>query len=130
MALKRTGFDLQEKQTAIYSFSLIDENGAAVSPASLPGATLTLYSLDSSTKPIINNRNAQNCLNQNDVTISAAGVVTWTIQVADVSILDNSLQKETHRALFLFTWNAGSPATPRSKPHEVDLVIRNLHRLT
>ncbi len=127
---ERKSFVLQEKQTAIYSFSLTDENGAAVSPASLQGATLTLYSLDSATMQILNNRNAQNCINQNDVTISAEGVVTWMIQVADVSILNDKLQKETHRALFLFTWNAGNPATLRSKPHDVDLVIRNLHRLT
>lgn len=126
----RTSYDLKEKQTGIYSFVLKDEDGNVVPAASLTSATLTLHSKESLTKAIINGRNAQNCLNANDVTISAEGVVTWTIRVEDVTILDDSLKVETHRALFLFKWNAGSPAVERSKPHEVDFVLINLSRLT
>lgn len=119
----RKTFALKEKETGIYSFTLRDEGGAAVAAASLTSVTLTLYEPESGT--IVNNRSSQNVLNQNNVTIDSNGQVAWSIQLADVTILDATRPTEVHRALFFFTWQSGA----KGKPHEVDLVLENLGKL-
>lgn len=120
--MARTTYRISEQETPTYEFRLVDEAGVPIAGSTLNTATLTLYAVPSGT--IINSRNGQNVLNANQVTISEAGLVTWTLQLNDVKILDNTLRIEVHRALFLFTWGAG-----RSKPHEVDLEVENLGKL-
>lgn len=120
----RKAYPVKEKQTGVYSFTIKDENGNAIPVSQLTTVTLTLYSTASDA--IVNARSGQDVKNQNNVTIDAAGLVTWTQQLADLTILDDSLHEETHRALFLFTWQSGA----RSHPHEVDFVIENLGKLT
>ncbi len=120
----RKAYPIKEKQTGIYSFTMQDEAGNAIPAASLTSLTLTVYSVLSG--DIVNSRNGQNVLNANNVTVSSQGVVTWTQQIADVTILNDALAEETHRCLFVFAWSSG---TPRSFPHEIDLVIENLGKL-
>lgn len=119
----RKSFSLKEKETGRYSFTLKDEAGVAVAAASLTSATLTLYEPESGA--IVNSRNAQNVLNLNNVTIDSNGGVAWTIQSADVTLLDATRGTEVHRALFFFSWSGGT----KGKPHEVDLVLENLGKL-
>lgn len=121
----RKTFTLMEKETATYSFTLKNEAGQPVAAASLTSATLTLYELESGT--IVNGRSSQNVLNLNNVTIDSNGLVSWSIQLADVTLLDATRGTEVHRALFLFAWNDGVNA--KGKPHEVDLVLQNLGKL-
>lgn len=120
--MARSSYRISEQETPIYTFTLKDEEGAPIAASSLTTATLTLYAVPSGT--ILNSRNGQSILNTNNVTISELGVVTWTLQVNDVKILDDTKRIEVHRALFLFTWGSN-----RSKPHEVDLEIDNLGKL-
>ena len=120
--MARTVYQVVERKTGVYSFDLKDEDGVAVPSGSLTGATLTLEALESSA--IVNSRSAQNVLNANNVTIDAAGKVTWTIQEADMAILDTALPMETHRATFIFSWGSG-----RKAPHEVDFAIENLRKV-
>ena len=120
----RLWFPIKEKQTVDYTFTIKDSDDVAIPAASLTTAILTLYTPDNGT--IINSRNAQNILNANNVTISAAGVVVWSLQVADVTIANQQVTEETHRALFVFTWGGGT----KSFPHEVDFVLENLGKLT
>ena len=122
----RKAYPIKEKQTGIYAFTMKDEAGAVIPAASLTSLTLTVYSLQSGA--IVNSRNAQNVLNANNVSVSEGGVVTWIQQIADVTILNDALTEETHRCLFVFGWNSGG--NPRSYPHELDLVIENLGKLT
>lgn len=116
-------YQLKEKETGTYSFTLKDEAGDVVIAESLTSATLTLYEPNSGA--IVNGRNAQSALNANNVTIGADGLVTWSIQLADVTILDATRGSEIHRALFFFSWAGGT----KGKPHEVDLVLENVGKL-
>lgn len=120
--MARSTYSISEQETPIYSFTLKDENGSVVPGSSLNSVTLTFYAVHSGA--IINSRNGQNVLNANNVTISEQGVVTWTLQLNDVKIVDDTQLTETHRALFLFTWGSN-----RCKPHELDVVISNLAKL-
>ena len=103
---------------------LLDEDGAAVAGASLTTATLTLYELKTGT--ILNSRNAQNVLNANNVTISAAGVVAWTMLPADNAIVNDRLDQELHVAVFDFRWDAGVSRAI----HEVRFLVNNIDKVT
>lgn len=124
--MARLTYDLNEKQTALYSFSIKDETGVAIPGASLTALTLTLRMVPSGA--IVNTRNAQNVLNLNDVTVDGAGLVTWIIRIEDVTIQNDTLDTEVHRALFVFTWTSGG--VPREFTKELDLRIANLGGLT
>jgi len=97
--------EVTEGQTCIYTASLQNENGAAVGSATLSGARLTYYSVN--TGAIINGRSSQNILNANNVTISAGGTLAWKLQEADVRIVDAPIADGAviaHRAVFVFEW--------------------------
>jgi len=117
-------FAIDEQSTGQYTATIVGNDG--VTP--LPGATLstlvlTLYAIKADgTDGIVNARNAQNVLNANDVTVDAAGLITWAIQVADTTLVE-AVPFERHLALFEWTWPAGAGK------HEVGLLVRNLHRV-
>ena len=119
----RKVYPIKEQETGVFSFTIRDEDGVVIPASQLTAVLFTVYVPTSGA--IVNTRNAQNVLNQNNVTISEAGVVAWTQQIADVTILDDTLEMETHRCLFLFTWQGGA----RSKPYEVDFELENLAKL-
>jgi len=115
--------ELTEGETATYTASLQDENGAPVSSASLSGARLTYYSVH--TGAIINGRNNQNILNANNVTISAGGALAWKLQEADVRISDAPIADGavvSHRAVFVFEW-LDSGLVPRQMVREVTVKL-------
>lgn len=120
----RKAYPVKEKQTGEYSFTLQDETGAPIPASDLTDARLTLHVPTTGT--IVNSRDNQSVLNANQVTISEAGLVTWAYRIADMTMVDATLTEETHRALFVFTWQSGL----RSHPHEVDFIIENLDKLT
>ena len=115
---------LNERTSSAYSAVLTDEFGTPILLVNLASITLTLYALDAN-QTIINNRNQQDILNANNVTITDAGLV-WTIQPADFAILDNNLAIEPRIALFTYTWASGT----RSAHHEVKFLVRNLAKVT
>lgn len=115
-------FDIDEQETGRYTATIVGNDG--VTP--LPGPTLTtlvltLYVIkaDGSDSLI---RTLQNVLNANNVTVSAGGLLVWTIQVADTTLVED-IAFERHIALFEWTWPGGSGK------HEVVIVVRNLHRV-
>lgn len=111
-------FQVDELTPATYTATLVDENGAAVAGSTLDTLTLTLY--DAASGSIINNRSAQDVLNNNDVTVSDAGLLTWEIQISDTPIVSNTHTTlvrnssgdlvEVHKALFRATWDGGRKA--------------------
>lgn len=108
-------FRCQEDSTFVISGTILDQDDAAVALAALTAATLTLFDLDtyepgsSPVTGILNERDAQDVLNMNNVTIHAtSGLFTWTLQPDDNVIVTPRRQVERHRALFTFTWSAGS----------------------
>ena len=113
-------YSMDEGESGVYTAALTDENGTAIAAANLSAFTLTLY--EKSTETVINSRNAQNVLNTNNVTVDAAGVVTWTIQPGDTAIIRPDAHYEDHVGVFVATWAAGT----KRKPHEVTIRVHNL----
>ena len=118
---------LDEGTSAKYTATIYDETETAILLADLTTITLTLY--DYATGVIINSRNAQDVKNTNDVTITAAGILAWTIKPADNAIITTALHKsayERHIALFEYTWDSGTNAGK----HELELEVRQLNKVT
>ena len=115
-------YTVRELTTPKYTATITDDDGVALPAASLTTLVLTLYVVKSDgTIGYVNSRNAQNVLNANNVTVSAAGAVVWSVQTADTTLIE-SLPFERHIALFEWTWSAGAKAGK----HEVVLNVQNL----
>lgn len=99
---------VNEGGTFLYTGTLKDENGVAISPSDLASLTLTLY--DQDTGAIINGRNGQNILNQNNWTLTSASSnnLSWDTPSADNPIVDNTKETEVHIALIKWTYGPGA----------------------
>jgi hypothetical protein len=103
---------LLEGTTGLYTFTLVNEDGEGIAVSSIETMTLTAY--DWATQAILNNREAQDVMNVNDVTIvTEAGppvvtTVTWRLQPADTIIATPGKACEVHEAYFTWTWNSGT----------------------
>jgi hypothetical protein len=115
-------FSIRENSIAKYTAQLVDEDGVGISSADLNTFTLTLYNL--SDGAIINSRNSQDVLNNNNVTVGSTGLVTWSIQQTDSVITDtvNQPEYETHIALWEWVWASNT----KGSNLETELVIQNL----
>lgn len=116
-------FEINEKATGSYTATIVGNDGVTPLPgSSLTTLVLSLYAIkaDGSDSLI---RTSQNVLNANNVTVSAGGLLTWLIQVADTTLIE-AIPFERHIALFEWTWPVGAGK------HEVVLVVRNLHRVS
>jgi hypothetical protein len=111
----------KERTTGTFTTTIKDNAGVAIPGASLSTLTLTLYS--EHTLAIINLRDRQNVLNQNNVTVDGSGVLTWSIQTLDRVIGDDANPEERHRALF--EWTAPGVAGK----HEHQFIVTNLARV-
>jgi hypothetical protein len=107
-----TRIRLNEHSSRTVTFYLKDNAGVVVPLADIDEAELTLYDVEtfvygaSPAEGIINNRDAQNVLNANNVTIHAtSGLVTWAMQPDDNPIVTARRQIERHRAEFRFEVN-------------------------
>ena len=82
-----------------------DDPQSVVPGSSLLSLTLTLYDVE--TGQIINQRDNQDVLNTNQVTVDENGLLTWYMQPEDTIIVTDELppdSTEQHIALFTFTW--------------------------
>lgn len=113
-----------EKTTGQYTSLIVDANNVAVPLAALNTLVLTLF--DNASKAIINGRDGQSVLNASNVTVSAGGVLIWTIQPLDNVILDDSLDTELHVALFQWTFNGGL----ESGKHAIGLRVANFEKVS
>lgn len=101
MAITDEDRTFNEKTTGEYSFTMLNEAGAAIALASIVTAKLTLK--DVSTGDTINSRSEQSIVNLNNVTIHAtSGLVTWSIQQDDNKIVTAAARGklERHEATF------------------------------
>lgn len=99
---------VNEGSIAQYTGQLIDElTGANIALSSIVSLTLTLR--DATTGTIINNRDTQNILNANNVTVSSTGLITWSVQGADNVIVNDNLDSELHEALFEGVYSTNKP---------------------
>ena len=113
---------VNEKTTARYQTTLLDETGVGIASGSFVSLSLTLYNV--STGAIINSRNSQNVLNANNVTISGSGLLTWTMVPNDNSII-GSEKTEHHKALF-----EGVYSTDKAVRYPIFIVVTNLTKVT
>ncbi len=119
-------FNVKEETTAIYGTTVQDEDGNGIAASSLDAMTLTLYRRGYPTA-FINSRNAQDVLNDNNVTVSAAGVLEWTIQPADNEIQGSPATGGTEEHIALFQWTY---LTTKKGKHEVRILVKNLATVT
>ena len=115
---------LTEGTTPVYSATLVGEDGNAVSAAAFSAARLTITYGTGGT--VVNDRDGQNVLNANGVTISAGGEVEWKIAENDtIAVVDNPGQWFQHRAVFVLEWDDGD-GVPRQLVREILLAIRHV----
>lgn len=114
-------YEVLEETTPKYTATILDDAGNALPIASLTTITLTLYVIKADgTIAYVNSRNAQNVKNANNVTIDSAGLLTWSLAVADTTLVED-LPFERHIALWEYTWGSS-----RAGKHQV---IVNVQRL-
>lgn len=113
-------FEAKEQNSARYTAVIKDEAGAAVSVDSLVTLTLTLY--DQDTETILNDREDQDVLNANGVTVDINGALVWLLEPEDNEIVNDGKRYEDHVALFEFTYGAGGA---KAGTWEVLLTVRN-----
>lgn len=104
-----------EGMTGTLEFYFVDENGDKIAKTDIDTLVLTLY--DPESGAVINNRNSQNVLDQNNGALDADGNFSWEIQPADVTITDVNIihrQKptygtisQTYVAKFEWTYSGG-----------------------
>lgn len=122
-------FPIDEREGGSYLATILDDLGALIPGATLTALALTLYVIrrDGSTA-IVNNRDHQDVLNQNQVTVyntlqtapdGRTYNLRWKIQPEDTTLVEE-LQHERHIGLFEWTWPQGQGK------HEVVLKVRNL----
>ena len=111
---------INERTSARYTATLTDEAGAVIDGTALDSATITAY--DVATGAAIGSRTAQDCKNANGVTISALGVLEWTLTPADSAILGTGTT-EQKAAMFVLGWGGASVKQCR---HEMTWRVRNL----
>lgn len=126
-----TVIDMDEQASGGYWATFLDESGQVVPGNLLTTLTLTLYVLQSDgTIVFLNNRNKQNVLNANDVSVyptlqaradSKTFNLFWQIRQEDTTIVDDTLATEQHIALFEWSW----PNNHFGK-QELILAVKNL----
>lgn len=106
MAAKNTPvFDVVQENSGKYVAKLVKEDGEALDVEEITTATLTLW--DSKSEAIINNRDEQNVLNLNNVSLDCAGNLVWQWTPLDMPKLSTKPDPEIHYALWIITWNGG-----------------------
>lgn len=113
-----------ERSSKTVSFTLKDNAGTVVPLADIDTATLTLVDWDThvpgeSPNAVINDRDAQDVKNANQVTIHAtSGLVTWAMEPDDNIIVTARRQIERHRAEFRFVVDSAELVYPL----EIDVI--------
>lgn len=105
MAIRPTSFldVVNEQSTALYKAV----RGVAVGVSRVQTLTLTLC--NTVDEAIINNRDGQNVLNQNNVSLDVDGNLAFELQPADTAMQDASVKSEIHRAIFRVTYDGENP---------------------
>lgn len=114
---------MNERQTASYTATFKDENDTTVPGGDLETLTLTLF--DADTGKILNSRQEQDVLNDNDVVINESGGLEWTVDPEDVRIVNPRTQygeTETRVAIFTYTWDSGN----KTGRHRFEFKVRRI----
>lgn len=104
---KITAHQVYEGVTSKFSCVLVDEDEAPIDSADIDTLTVTLYSLDDPTFPVINNRNAVNVKGANGGVLGTSGAFSWQMTAADNAILNPALDQERHMLRIDWTYDSG-----------------------
>ena len=121
-----------EDSSGTYTATLLQNNDdptSVVPASSLVSLTLTLYDVVSG--EIINQRDNQDVLNTNNVTVDEQGALEWQIQPEDNPIINTELAAgETEEHIALFTWEWSRTPDPNGKGREqVRLSVKQLDKV-
>ena len=94
-------FTMEEATTRSFEADLVADD-APISGDVLQ--TLTLTVKQAYTHEVINDRDAMDVLNVNDVLVDSNGHLIWSVSVDDSTILNRSLWQEPRRCLFTWTY--------------------------
>jgi hypothetical protein len=117
--------NIMEGTTPKITATIQDEDGSAIDTADITTLTLNLYNLDDTDNTIINSRSDQDVHNTNNVTVSSAGALVWSVQALDTIMVGSDLV-ERHRAVFKWTYSSGT----KTGSYVIDMAIRNLEKVT
>lgn len=109
-----------EATTAQYKGQLVDETGANIAKASLVALTLSIINIADDS--IINQMSQVDILDKSRGAVSATGMVTITLEVADNVVVDSSKQLEAH--LLFIEWTYGNNGS-KAGNHEVEFQVYN-----
>lgn len=117
--------------SATFTATLKNDDGTAI-PYDAGGteqpriSTLTLNLTDAASGSVVNSRSSQEALNTNNVTVDSAGVLTWLVQVADLTPLSSASDIPLVEHLALFTWTyVDDDGNTKTGKHEHRMRIRN-----
>lgn len=117
-------FEVREGDCYRYTGTLLDDQGDPVLKAALTTLTLTLYNADTMDGAIVNDRDHQDALTADDITVGDTdGSITWTLAPEDTAILNPRRGHERHTALFEWTTNTGTTGS-----HEVTFLVANVRQ--
>jgi hypothetical protein len=97
---------VRERASAVYRCTLIDQDEDPIPVSSLDALYLTVY--DVATEAILNDRDRQDVLNANNVTVNSDGELEWEIQSEDNALVTAAKSLEQHMFVFEFEWDSGA----------------------
>lgn len=125
-------FPMDEQESGSYLATITDDLGVMLPGSTLTALALSLYVVNAAgVEVIINDRNHQNVLNLNNVTVydtlqtlsdGRTYNLRWRVQAQDTTLVE-PLAFERHLGLFEWAWPGGQGK------QELVLVIKNLRRV-
>ncbi len=107
-------FNVNQNNSYILSFNLVDENNVAIVEANIGTLILSYYyenanitTADKYHLATINSRSSQDVKDANNVVLSSTGTVTWTVLAADTIKLNSTTNEERHIAVFTWFYATG-----------------------
>src|SRR3989304_5129447 len=114
LALEPAAFPILEGASGTYTAPLVGNDGVTpLSNITLQTLTATFYVIKTDgTLGYIRGtaQAAQDILNTNNVTVTAGGLISWSVQPADTALVE-ALAYERHIMLFEWTWPGGAGET-------------------
>lgn len=114
--------EVAEETTPSIKFQVQDQDGVGLPAASLTMLTMTLY--DNTTGNTINSVSGLDVLNANGGTVDVSGNFVFPMRILD-NVMVGTLIKESHVALFKWTWSAGT----KSGANEIVFIVKNLTKV-
>lgn len=99
-------------------------NGVAIAKASLATLTATLF--DTTTKAVINSRNAQNVLDANGGAVASDGTLTLRLQAADAVIVGTVEVGDTEEHTLRLTWTWSDGVLTRTGMQEWAILVEQI----